>query len=66
MELKIFLIKFNNIRIYDNVFIYFMSYYSYFSFAAPAVLRDSWFYGKKVGQLSEANSRIQKKPNTNE
>jgi hypothetical protein len=22
---------------------------SYFSFAAPAVLRDSWFYGKKVG-----------------
>ena len=50
-----------------------MSYYSYFSFAAPAVLRDSWFYGKKVGQLSEANSRIKKKktqmskkPTTNE
>jgi hypothetical protein len=50
-----------------------MTYYSYFSFAAPAVLRDSWFYGKKVGQLRVANSRIQKKqtqmskkPTTNE
>jgi hypothetical protein len=33
----------------------FKSIHSYFSFAATA-----WFYGKKVGQLSEANSRIQK------
>jgi len=44
-----------------------MSFYSYFSFAAT-----TWFYGKKVGQLSIANSRIQKKtqmskkPTTNE
>ena len=33
---------------------------SYFSFATPAILRDTWFYGKKVGHLSEATSRIQK------
>jgi hypothetical protein len=68
MKRSPWLIKFNNIRFYELIYSHIKAIYSYFSFAATA-----WFYGKKVGQLSEANSRIQKKqtqmskkPNTNE